>query len=418
MVSYTINKGLSLPFPTGDAGIWGGELNTGVMGLLDLMLGGYDPISLSATTYTLNATEIQNLGIKCTGLLIADVIVYSSCVGSYYVENNCTGAHSVTWQANFGSGGVGTSYVIPQGARTWFVSDTTAGARPCPPWALSTVIAALAAYVTTDGSGNFTFPDNLSVTGALTVTGALDVTSACTLTELATPSVPSAGTMQLYGYSGGLLASQTPGGLQRIYGKDPTVQSFNSGSGTYTPTSGTVRIRVRMVGGGSGGQGTSTGGFTNASSAGTTSLGTWTAIGGSAATPGSGGVNGTGTEIYRQSGQPGQIGGLGNGSATSVGGIGGGTPFGPGAQGGAIGGITGSGGSGNSASCPGSGGGGSAICGYAAGVGGGSGEYVEFNVSNPGALSYTVGAASNGGISSAVGGNGESGLIIIEEFYN
>ena len=130
MVSYTINKGLSLPFPTGDAGIWGGELNTGVMGLLDLMLGGYDPISLSATTYTLNATEIQNLGIKCTGLLIADIIVYSSCVGSYYVENNCTGVHPLTWQANFGSGGVGTAWNIPQGSRTMFVSDTTAGARP------------------------------------------------------------------------------------------------------------------------------------------------------------------------------------------------------------------------------------------------------------------------------------------------
>ena len=130
MVSYTINKGLSLPLPTGDAGIWGGELNTGVMGMLDLMLGGYDPISLSATTYTLNATEIQNLGIKCTGLLIANIIVYSSCVGSYYVENNCTGVYPLTWQANFGSGGVGTAWNIPQGSRTMFVSDTTAGARP------------------------------------------------------------------------------------------------------------------------------------------------------------------------------------------------------------------------------------------------------------------------------------------------
>src|SRR5579871_4432144 len=32
----------------------------------------------------------------------------------------------------------------------------------------------------------------------------------------------------------------------------PTYQSFLSGSGTYTPTAGTVRIKVRMAGGGGG----------------------------------------------------------------------------------------------------------------------------------------------------------------------
>ena len=419
MSSLTVNKLLIEPTVTADSGVWGGTggLN-GTITSLDLMLGGVDPISLSDVTYTLNSTEIQNLGVKCSGALTADVIVYSSCVGFYYVENNCTGPHAVTWQANFGSGGVGTGYAIPQGTRAWFVSDTVAGARPCPPWSLSTVIAALAAYVTTDGSGNFTFPDNLSVGGALTVTGALDFLAGLTLTELSTPSAPSAGTMQLYGYAGDFLASQTPGGVQRIYGKDPTARSFTSGSGTATPSAGVVRWRVRMGGGGSGGTGVSTGGQSAASAAGTTSLGTWTAIGGSGSTPGSGGTNGTGTLIYRQSGQSGQAGGQGSGGATSVGGNGGGTPFGPGAQGGAAGQGTGSGASGNNATCPGSGGGGAATSGYEAGPGGGSGEYVEFYISNPVALSYAVGAGSSGGISYVNGGAGANGCLIIEEFYS
>jgi hypothetical protein len=39
----------------------------------------------------------------------------------------------------------------------------------------------------------------------------------------------------------------------------PTYQSFLSGSGTYTPTGGTVRIKVRMCGGGGGAGGTAGG---------------------------------------------------------------------------------------------------------------------------------------------------------------
>lgn len=130
MVSFTTNKALAQPTVSSDSGIWGGELNTGVMAPLDLMLGGADTINLSSTTYTLSSTEIQNLCVKCVGTLLANVTVYSSCVGFYIVENSTTGSFTVTWQANFGSGGVGTAWNIPQGSRTMFVSDTAAGARP------------------------------------------------------------------------------------------------------------------------------------------------------------------------------------------------------------------------------------------------------------------------------------------------
>ena len=130
MVAYTTNKTLAQPQVAGDSGVWGGELNNNLIAPLDLMLGGVASISLSATDYTLDAAEIENLGIKFSGLLLASVSVYSACIGVYYVENNCTGNYPVTLQANFGAGGVGTGWNIPQGSRTLFVSDTAVGARP------------------------------------------------------------------------------------------------------------------------------------------------------------------------------------------------------------------------------------------------------------------------------------------------
>ena len=423
MVTTTQNKSLSLPTVSSDSGIWGGELNTGVMGLLDNMLGGIDTINLSASSpYTLSSTEIQNVTVKMAGALLANITVYSSCVGFYCVENNTTGAKVITWQANFGSGGVGAGWVIPQGTRTWFVSDTSAGARPCPGFSLSTVIQALASTsnLTTDGSGNFTFQNALTVNGALATGSTLNVTgvstlqSSVTLSEVTTPAAPASGKMQFYAYSGDFVASQTPGGRQLIYGKDPTVQTFTSGSGTYTPTPGTVRIHVRMVGaGGGGGSAIGSGG----SAGGTTSLGAWTALpgngggsGSGAGTGGTGGTNGTGTLICRFSGS---TGGANIGSPTNSSGAGGSSPFG------GAGPNVSNNANGISASAnTGSGGGGACVSSGAPGTGGGSGEYVEFYVSAPGPLSYAVGAAGPGGAGSTNGGNGAAGNIIIQEFYN
>ncbi len=199
----------------------------------------------------------------------------------------------------------------------------------------------------------------------------------------------------------------------------PTVQTFTSGSATYTPTAGTVFIKVRIVGGGGGG-GAST---TNAGTAGgTTTFGSWTAIGGAAGQPaqiaatgagplgGSGGVNGTGTLIVRVAGQRG---GMAWSSSTSVwNGGGGSSPLGGGT------GTMGDGGAGvPPAVNTGSGGSGGGTFGSNSGSGGGAGEYVEFFVNSPGATSYTVGTAGSGGAAGgSAGGNGAAGVIIIEEY--
>lgn len=200
----------------------------------------------------------------------------------------------------------------------------------------------------------------------------------------------------------------------------PTVTRLLTGSGTYTPPTGCAWIRVRMAGGGAGGAGGSNLNFVTSGS--NTTFGAWTAVAGSAPTAtsiggagGTGGADGTGTRINRTPGSNGCSGGQ------DLGGSGGSNPF---AGAGAGGGNTGAAAAGFAgATNTGAGGGsGSAGAGSWANGGGGAGEYVEFYVYGPAAVSYTVGAGgagsnNSGGTAGATGGNGGSGVILIEEFY-
>lgn len=188
------------------------------------------------------------------------------------------------------------------------------------------------------------------------------------------------------------------------------------GSGTYNPTAGTIRIRVAMVAGGGGGGAVTL----NVASqvGGTTSLGSWTCIGGNGGgaagpatggTGGTGGSNGTGTLIKRvQGGQ-----GSGGSSTLNLGGAGGHSPVGFGAAPR----VTTANGLAPSANSFGGGGGGGTSLGSAGGGGGGGGEYAEFWVFNPGSLAYAAGGGGAGGTAGGQsGGAGAGGGIWIEEY--
>ena len=459
------NKGYTQPTFNSEIGTWGGDVNSNFTGIVDLNLGGQVTVPLSSTDVTLStgATgQMQNLMVTLTGTLLTNITVSSAAIGFYLVENRTTGSFTVTLAANFGAGVVGTAWIIPQGYSGLFFSDTTYGAR-CLNWmplilaATSGAAPAVLRRTENDttarkalsiqsglGSGNdyAIYETGDASSGVATVTEQIGATVIATktatayglplplsLTEVATPTAPAAGFMQFYAYSGDLLASQTPGGVQRIYGKDPTVQRFTTGSGTYTPTAGTVRIRVRMVGGGGGGAAANT---NNGSGGGTTSLGTWTAIGGgggatgaivdsapaSGGAGGTGGTNGTGTLIDRTNGTAGSMAGVAHNSYITIGGDGGSSRYVGEAKAGLAFNTSVAGAS--AAPNTGSGGAGGVASGAAgAGAGGGSGEYVEFYVYAPGALSYTVGSKGIGGTAgSTAGGDGAAGSIIIEEFYN
>jgi len=214
--------------------------------------------------------------------------------------------------------------------------------------------------------------------------------------------------------------------------KNPSIQKFTSGSGTYTLPTDCKYIRVKMVGaggggagsgsgasGGNGGAGSATtfgtsllvanggiGGFTNGnlgSVGGAVSLGTGpigTALQGGS---GTGGYTTNVTGAYAQGGAGGSsaFGGAGSGAGGSGGGAGGSA-------------IVNTGGGGGGA-------GGTATTTFG-GAGGGGGGYVDAIISSPSATySYSIGTGGAGGTAGTVGfagGAGGSGYIEVTEFYN
>lgn len=123
------NKGYTQPSYGSEVGTWGSDLNNNFTGIVDLNLGGITTVSLSSANVTLSSTQAQNLNIFLTGTLTASVIVSTPCIGFFWVLNNTTGSYTVSLQANFGSGAVGSTFTIPQGTSQLFVSDTTNGLR-------------------------------------------------------------------------------------------------------------------------------------------------------------------------------------------------------------------------------------------------------------------------------------------------
>lgn len=179
---FTTNKLLSVPAAASLSGVWGAgdpgnDLNTGVMGKLDNMLGGVVSKSLSSSNVTLTTTESENLVIRLTGTLTANVTITTPGIGFYIVDNQTTGSFTVTLQY---TGGVGGTPTMPQAGVTLVVVDSTNGVRIVLPgdllaiealtgtgilkrtgtntWSLSTGVTDLAATTAnrlfgTDGSG-------------------------------------------------------------------------------------------------------------------------------------------------------------------------------------------------------------------------------------------------------------------------
>jgi microcystin-dependent protein len=129
----TVNKGYTTPLYNTEIGTWGADIVSNFISVVDLNVGGFVSVPLSSTNVTLttgSSGQIQNLIIGLTGTILTNIVVASAAVGFYFVENLTTGSFTVTLQANFGSGGVGTAWVLPQGSRTMFICDATMGARP------------------------------------------------------------------------------------------------------------------------------------------------------------------------------------------------------------------------------------------------------------------------------------------------
>jgi len=207
-----------------------------------------------------------------------------------------------------------------------------------------------------------------------------------------------------------------------VFRKNPTIQKYTSGSGTYTTPANVLYLKVRMVGGGGGGGGSGLTGGTGGTG-GNTTFGTslLTANGGNGgafnaqgASGGSPTVNSPAISILdiagSNGGTPEQARAFaygGSGGSNVISGI---APM-SNASAGLSGKLGGGGGGG--------GGSGTAIT---TGSGGGAGAYIEALISNPSATySYAVGSGGAGGTagtSGFAGGTGGSGYIEITEYYN
>lgn len=221
---------------------------------------------------------------------------------------------------------------------------------------------------------------------------------------------------------------------------NPTVQRFTSGTGTYNTPANVKYIRVKMVGGGSGGRGSSGNSTAGASSPGTNSTFaggsvTLTANGAGAAATGISGVGtgggfsiaGTVIDMGSCNGSHGHMGGPYT-QSTAIGCAGGnGAPsvFGGGGHGGHPNTNASAGGNGSAGFSFGDGGGGGgqgAVINSYPGSGGGSGGYIDVIITSPiSSYSYTVGTggAGSAGVGTLVGSGaaGSGGIIIIEEYY-
>lgn len=205
------------------------------------------------------------------------------------------------------------------------------------------------------------------------------------------------------------LASCTGGGTSSLaYSGEVT-------NGTYFTPSGTTWIKVKMVGGGCGGGGGNSGGV--GSSGGNTLFGTslLTANGGTGVIPGFASIA-TSTTVFGIA-----LSGGGSGSymnATSgqslIGGIGGASVFG----GAGAAGTPGSAGGNAAINSGGGGGGGGSTSSTSSNYGGPSGGYVDAVITSPSAsYQFVIGTGGAGTASAPAGGNGASGMILVEEHY-
>ena len=202
------------------------------------------------------------------------------------------------------------------------------------------------------------------------------------------------------------------------------VQIF-TGSGTYTPTAGMIKVLAIAVGGGAGGK--ADGGGTNEGAGGNTTLGALLTANGGAKSSSNSVVGGTGGAASggdeNTSGQKGGdgyplSGGLGGASTMALGGLGGSNEFGQGGQGGksisanSVGEV----GAGHGA---GGGGGARYSSNYGGGSGGGAGGVAKEVITSAtiGASQVvTIGAGGAGGTANASGGAGSGGILWMYEY--
>lgn len=267
------------------------------------------------------------------------------------------------------------------------------------------------------GSSVKTLKSNLDLNGAAQIlTGSVNPTSTATNAKTGSLYLNTSSGAIYKKNDDGNTTNWSPLGSSAI----PTLQTFTSGSGTYTTPSNVAFIRVRMVGGGGGGGGIGAGGGTGGTGGSTTFGSSFlTCAGGTGGGNSANGGSGGAATISIGSGiaMVGNAGGAGFNVINTAGGMGAAGPWG----GSGLAPSTGTNGADAAANSGAGGGGAPGTGGTGSAGGGGAGGYIEIVIANPAAsYAYSVGAGGTAGVAGfggLAGGAGGSGFIIVDEFY-
>ena len=120
--SLTTFRSLMLPVVGGDAGVWGTELNNGVISVLDTILGTQTTLySSNAASVTLTSSQCQVERIACFSSAAMTVTIPQSVGGGGGFIGYAVGSNSVTFQSTGG----GTTVTVPTGNQYWIWNDGT-----------------------------------------------------------------------------------------------------------------------------------------------------------------------------------------------------------------------------------------------------------------------------------------------------
>lgn len=120
-MAFSPNKGYNLQDTGDNVNLWGSILNSGVFGIIDQNLGGLVSKGLTNVQVDLSDVESQALRLVLTGVLTANVLVTTQCIGMTIVENQCSGNFTVTFQKN----GVGAPITLPNGTNNVVVTGAS-----------------------------------------------------------------------------------------------------------------------------------------------------------------------------------------------------------------------------------------------------------------------------------------------------
>lgn len=242
--TFTTNLALNLQATGDNPNSWGTVLNNNVFTIVDQALGSKLSLSVAGSAnVTLSTTQSQNFNFNFTGVLTGNInVIYPASAGRIiWVQNNTTGAFTLTVKPSGGSG-----VAITQGSAQLVVIDGVAGTATLTQSSSFTGNTTITGNLTVTGSGTYGAQVNFAkgsdvASGTTTNIGAatgnyLNVTGTTTITAFDTVQ---AGTWRMVNFTGILTLTNNgtslilPGGANITTAAGDKALFISLGSGNW-----------------------------------------------------------------------------------------------------------------------------------------------------------------------------------------